>query len=403
MELSLKQKLFYALPVLFCFCLPFGSRLLSVIIVVWTVLSLLNLNKDNLKKGLLNKNALLMYAFFVVTLISALFSENKNEGMFSIEIKLSCLLFPYLLFCFNYPVDILKRSVVSFVSGCFFACLYLLGRSALYAAKGQPEYFFYTLFSDLIHPSYFAMYLILAITFIMLLYPKWYKGQQNIAYTSYFFALVFAIAVFLCSSKLGLISFFICIPMVLLHKWQALNFKAITVLVIAFVVIIFVSSKLFPSPFSRLSSLTDFSFANVDKTSSESTTVRVLIWEQALSIIKRDFWLGAGVGDANDVLYESYRENGLTGAYEHKLNAHNQFFQTFIGLGLIGFTLLLLLTFGQLIKAILKKHFLLFLFSLLIILNFMVESMLQTAAGILFFAFFFCLFNLVNEKELSGE
>jgi hypothetical protein len=109
------------------------------------------------------------------------------------------------------------------------------------------------------------------------------------------------------------------------------------------------------------------------------------------------------VGDANDMLYQSYKENGLTGALSHHLNAHNQYFQTFIGLGFFGFIILLSLTFGYLIKNILTKHFLFILFSTLIILNFLVESMLQTSAGVLFFCFFFCLFNKVSTKDLLNE
>jgi hypothetical protein len=77
--------------------------------------------------------------------------------------------------------------------------------------------------------------------------------------------------------------------------------------------------------------------------------------------------------------------------------------QTFIGLGLIGFISLCLITVWQLIKAIKQKHFLLLIFSLLIILNFLVESMLQSMAGTLFFVFFYCIFNLKNKQQLLNE
>ena len=95
--------------------------------------------------------------------------------------------------------------------------------------------------------------------------------------------------------------------------------------------------KLFQITFERLSSITSFSIQNVDKTSSESTTVRVLIWQQCLTLIQNNFLFGVSVGDTNDALYLAYEQNGLIGALDHKLNAHNQFFQTFIGLGVIGF------------------------------------------------------------------
>ncbi len=404
MEMSLKQKLFYFFPVLFCFCLPFGSLTLSVIIAFWTIASFFNLDKTQLKNGFLNKNAWLLLLFYLSTILSAIFSKNKTEAFSAMEVKMSFFFFPYLMFCFKWPIDILRRCVISFVSGCFFACLYLIGRAFVFSMNGQPEYFFYTLFSDLIHASYFAMYLILAIVFVVMFYHDWFKSQRSVIYSSYFFVSVFVTSIFLCSSKLGLISFFITMPILVAYRWRHLLTTTRSILLlVALVMVVFISAKVFPGTFARMNSLSNVSLGNLDKTSSESTTVRVLIWEQSVNIIRSNFILGTGVGDANDTLYESYRENGLTGAYTHHFNAHNQFFQSFIGLGIIGFLLLLMLTIGQVIKGLVKRNFLLFLFSLIIVLNFFVESMLQTSAGVLFFAFFYCFFNLISETELRGQ
>ncbi len=404
MNLTLKQRLFYFFPALFCFCLPFGSLVLSGLVVLWTITSFFNIDKAQFKNGFKNKNLWWLLAFFFFTLISALFSTNKTEANFNVEIKLSFLVFPYLFFCFKWPLQIIKRCLVSFISGCFFASMILILRSAYYALTGHPEYFFYTQFSVFIHASYFAMYLILAIALIILLYPAWFKTQKNVTYTSYFFVITFIVTVFLCSSKLGLISFFISMPLILLYKFKEfLNIKKVAILFVSVIVLGIVAYKVFPNAFERLSSLTTVSSVSLDKTSSESTTVRILIWEQCVQIIKYNLWLGTTVGDANDALYKAYADNGLTGALSHNFNAHNQYFQTFIGLGIIGFLMLVVLTFGYLLKGVVKKQFLLFLFSLLIVLNFLVESMLQTAAGVLFFVFFFCVFNLISEEDLIHE
>jgi O-antigen ligase len=141
----------------------------------------------------------------------------------------------------------------------------------------------------------------------------------------------------------------------------------------------------------------------VDKTSAESTAVRLLIWEQAIQIIRQNFFTGTGVGDANAALYKAYEEQGLTGAFELKLNAHNQYLQTFLGMGILGFLLLLQMTLGDLVRALFRRQFLLFIFSLLIVMNLMVESMLQRSAGVLFFCFFYCFLHLVKEEDLSDN
>lgn len=403
MELSFKQRLFYFFPALFCFCLPFGTLVLSAIIILWGISSFFVIEKKQVLTGFKNGTLLLLYCFFFLTCLSAFFSENKAEALFNIENKLSFIFIPYYIFCFRWPAEIIKKCMVSFVSGCFFASIYLIVRASVYAFGGHPEYFFYTLFSDLIHASYFAMYLILAIAIIIVYYPSWFAEKQNAKYLSVAFLIVFVVTIFLCSSKLGLISFFITMPLIVGYKLRSvLNLKRIALLAVAFVIILVVSAKLFPAPFERLNSIVAVNNEHLDKTSSESTTVRILIWEQCIQLIKDHLWFGVGAGDVNDRLFDKYRQNGITGALEHNLNAHNQYFQTFIGLGVAGFLLLLALTFGELVLALVRRNFILFITMLLIVLNFLVESMLQTSAGALFYVFFVCLFSLyptVNELK----
>jgi O-antigen ligase len=404
MEISNSKKLFYFFPILFCFCLPFGSLLLSVIILCWAVNSFFVLEKEKLRGLLKNRNLWWMYLFFAGTVLSAVLSENKNEAMFAIEVKMTFLIFPYLLLGFTWPIDILKRCIVAFVSGCFFAAMFLITRALLYFFDGHPEYLFYTHFSIFIHASYFAMYLVLAIAFVFVLYPHWFKLQKAVIYSSYVFVAVFITTIFLCSSKLGIISFFLIMPVLVIYRWrQGISLKKGLIAAVVLILALLVTIKISPEPVSRLQNAFNISLSKLDKTSSESNTVRILIWEQAMVLIQDNFWTGTGVADANDALYKKYADNGLTGALEYRLNAHNQFFQTLIGMGIFGAIVLFILTFGQFIKSIFQKQILMVIFSTLIILNFMVESMLQTSAGVLFFAFFYALFSLVDSNALKVE
>jgi O-antigen ligase len=403
-QYSFKQNLFYFFPILFCFLLPFGSildrQLLSLVIVFWGLSAFLNINAEDIKRGLRNHNFLLMIVFFVLTCVSAAASHNTREGATSIEYKLGFLFIPYFFFCFTWPVAILKRCMVSFVSGCLFAALILIVRAFYFYLHGRPEYFFYTSFSYFIHASYFSMYLQLALSIVYIYYPVWFSRNKQLIKTSSFFIIVFIITIFLCASKMGLITFFLLIPLLLIYRYRKLfSLKYSFILLGALVLVTLTAVKFLPGAFERLQSITSFSYNSIDKTTSESTAVRVLIWEQCLNIIRSHFLFGVGVGDANDALYQAYEKNGLTGALSHHFNAHNQFFQTMIGMGVVGLISLLTITFWQIVKAAMRKHFLLFIFSLLIIFNFLVESMLQTSAGNLFFIFFFCLFNLPNIKN----
>lgn len=404
MQQSPKQNLFYFFPVLFCFCLPFNSFLLSVLIAGWFIVSFFNLKREVLKRGITSLRFWIPQSFFLVTFVSALLSDNRTEGFTAIEIKASFLVMPYLFFCFEWPVPILKRFAMAFVSGCFFNCLFLLGRATVYAASGHPEYFFYTSFSYFIHASYLAMYLIFAISIIFLFFPLWFKEHKTIRIASFVFVSIFMLCIFLCSSKLGILSFFIVLPILVFSRFSAqLNFKNLSIGISALLIVLFFTYQVAPGPFQRLNSIFSVSYSNIDKTSSESTTVRVLIWQQCAQLIKQNFLFGTGVGDANDALYNAYTQNGLTGALEHRLNAHNQFLQSFVGLGLLGMVPLLMLTLGPIIQGIHRRRLLLFIFGFLVVFNFLVESMLQTSAGVLFFCFFYCFLNTTTEKELSLE
>lgn len=404
MNLSLKRKLFYFFPVLFCFCLPFGFTVLSPILMTWLLVSFFNWDLVNIRKGLYNPNLQLMVLFFAITLLSAFLSENHIEANIAIEIKLSFLLFPYLIFCFEWPISILRRCLVGFVSGCFFACLYLIGRATVFTYYGHSEYFTYTYFSDFIHASYFSMYLVLAIGIVLNYYRHWFHTNRQILISSYFFVSVFLASIVLCASKMGLISLFLCVPVLAYIKLkQRLGKQRAWLYLTSGLIVAVLVLSLLPGAFDRLLAVKNISLESLDKGSSESNTMRLLIWEQALNLFSNNFWFGLGVGDANDALYAAYERNGLSGALEHHLNAHNQYLQTALGMGFFALLLLLFLTIGKGLMALLKQNFMLAYFSLLISLNFLVESMLQAVAGTLFFAFFYCIFNLIEEKRMISE
>jgi O-antigen ligase len=402
-ELSMKQRLFWFFPVLFCFLIPFGSLVLSGILVLWGLVSFFNMDVRQLKIGIKKRELQLLVAFLLLTAISAIFSKNKSEALFNIENKMSFLIIPYYVFCFHWSPVVIKKCINAFVSGCFFACFYLIARATVLYFQGQPEYFFYNQFSDFVHPAAFTMYLVLALCFLVIYYPKWFGAKKSYMYVTAVFALTFIVTIFLNSSKIGILSFFIAMPALVMYQLRdRLNIKKIALILVVFIGIVLLSMKLFPTTYERIQAVINFSAADVDKTSGESTAVRYLIWEQCVQIIKENFLFGVTVGDANDALVKAYENNGLTGALSHKLNAHNQFFQTFIGLGILGFLLLLFITFGTLIKGFIQKNFLLSIFAFVIILNFLVESMFQRSDGTLFIIFFYCILNrenILNELE----
>ena len=394
----------YNFPVLIAFFLPFGINY-AIFILAWTICFFVFDDLSNsIKRVLKNKMTYVLWGFFLIHVIGYFFSNDKSDALNAIEIKLSFLAFPILIFSSSYHAFNIKKIVIAFVSGCILACIFDLFRAAyLFYFQGVNS-FFYSEFSYFMHPSYFAMYLIFAQLITLLFYPKWLVHLTDLKFKMGFISILFLICIFLCSSKMGLITAFLLFPTtfgcILYYKGYK---KVILALVFGLFFSTLLAYKLFPTPFNRLKVALQVTLSSdkIDKTDAESTAVRILIWKESIKLIKENPIFGTSPGDANAELVKSYQKEGLTGALRKKLNAHNQFLQTFIGTGIIGLVILLLMTVGAFIDGILKKNYMLSLFSILFIFNFLVESMLQAQAGFIFFVFFFCILVRYNLSNIS--
>ena len=396
----------YNIPLLISFLLPFGINY-AIFIIVWAVCFFAF---DNVKGGMQrifrNKWTYVLLGFFFIHAVGYFFSANKEGALNAIEIKLCFFAFPLLIFASNYNEMQIKKIVISFVSGCVLVSVIDIFRAFYLYFFQDFNAFFYTEFSYFMHPSYFAMYLIFSQLIILLFYPKWLSHLSYLNIKIGFMSVVFLTAIFLCSSKMGLITAFFLLPLtfsiILFNKGYK---KIIIGLIIGLIISIATAYKLFPTPFERIKQAfkVTSSAETIDKTDGESTAVRILIWKESVKLIEHNFLFGTTAGDASDKLVEAYQKEGLAGALRKKLNAHNQFLQTFIGTGILGFVLLLLMTLGSLIYGFIKKNYILSLFSILIIFNFLVESMLQAQAGFVFFAFFFCILTQYNLFKISSN
>ncbi len=74
----------------------------------------------------------------------------------------------------------------------------------------------------------------------------------------------------------------------------------------------------------------------------QSTGMRIQAWESALDLVKSNPIFGTGTGDVKDELVKMYNSKGFVEIFNLRLNAHNQFLQSFAALGIFGFLLLLL-------------------------------------------------------------
>jgi O-antigen ligase len=118
---------------------------------------------------------------------------------------------------------------------------------------------------------------------------------------------------------------------------------------------------------------------------------RLVLWECAWEIVKRNPVCGVGTGDVKTELIKVYAEKKFGKGVEAAYNPHNQYLQTAAALGLPGLAGLLALALAPLVRSVRRRHFLFLNFLLIVGLNSLTESVLEVQAGVLFVALFYLL------------
>ncbi len=450
----------YYLALAVAFCLPLG-RLVPIFIALLLLNWLVEGDfKNKLESIIKNKFALLFIAFYGMHLIGMLYTKNIAAGWFDMQVKFSLLVFPLIFATRPINSEKIKFVFAAFVVGGAVASLILLTRALYLYFSSNENHFFYQSFSILLHPSYFAMYLDFSITWLLFSIAQsplsfgegsgvrsknsggpgvrsknsgwsgvrsknsgWLGVRsknsgglgvrsKNVGEISgirvgiFLVVLFFSFIIVLLSSKMGLMLLILVFVgflsnFIFTQKKYGIGMVALVALFIS----IFSIIRFIPQVGNRIHRAMEVVASSTsDQTDAESTAVRLLIWKAANHVIAENFMLGTGTGDSKEELLKEYQKKGMTGAIAHKLNAHNEFYQVMVGVGLVGFVLLVLNLFLPLQFAFKHANTMYALFLLLIIFNYTVESMLETQAGVMFYAFFnavLCFSRLESPKLKS--
>lgn len=387
------RKAIVVLLALVAFSLPFKFLVNLFIVLAFVAWLFSNPFKKLFTKTKNTPVLLAILIFYLLHLIGLVYTDNMGEGLFSLEIKVSMLIFPLLFYTEKFTERQYLFFFKSFIVGTLLCCLLCLSRATFLYLSTHENNFYYEGLSWFQHPSYLAMY----VTFCCAVLLLTSMFSKKVTYISIVF---FTLFVFLLSSKTGIIIHFImlvfCVASLFLKGKN--YFKIIGTSLVGLVVCIGVLFFI-PQVKQRFIGASDaLQSSSIDKSSTESTTVRMLIWNEAIQICKQHPLLGVSPGNANDVLFEGYQKDGLIGAYEKKLNAHSQYFQIAIGLGLVG----LLSLFSLLVVPLLaNRNKVVFLFVGITTLNFLTESMFQAMAGCIFFGYFYGLICFRHDTILT--
>ena len=416
----LRNSHYYAI-LLFAFGLSFGTKvsiyLLWVLGVGWLISGQFKFIFQGKGNRLEKIGFFTLLGFFLLHILSLIYSADLQEGLFDLEVKLSLFLFPLFLFGSEFLKIPEKKNDVfyAFIIGLFFASLvcYL---SALYNSISlivsnendvTPFYlllnpFQYKSFSLFHHPSYFAMYLTVGITIILYLLDHKKSYSKKYFKLLIFLIVFFVVTVFLLSSRAGILSLLLIFIVWLFYKTKFFSIKnkyLIRSVSLISLIIVFFAVFYFGDRFSSAKKeIEDFRTAeNIENVNWGSVSFRLQIWHYALQIIKDKPVLGVVTGDVKTELRKLADNDGISQIGALNLNVHNQFLETWIGIGLVGFLLLISML---MLPVLVESNLFLKLISVIIAVNFLFESMLDRLGGVAFFSFFYCLsvYSIKNES-----
>lgn len=408
------DKAIQVLVLLTVFSIPYNLKLnnilviaLSILIFVYAYLERKKINKPEKKK------LLLFSSLYLIQIVGLLYTENLYEAKHQLEVKFPILLFPMIFSLYTIGPALKKKTLFTFLLSCNIICLVGLYLHFTYFLDGgYPLHKFFTNINYLvhtgvpklsIHPVYLSCYLFLA--FLISYYSQLITGRKKLKIALIFNMLFLGFFILILSSRIIIITFVLFLFFIL---FDLLRRSSVYVVICSLVAIFtLLSSILFVLPITKnkLQDIYTEVFVPEKRKHEEINGVsnRIQKWKASSLVIKENFFLGVGTGDANDHLFQAYRQIDFEEGIKRKYNAHNEYFQEFIRHGIIGLVILLSLYIYSISLAI-KRRDKIYLFFMVAILAFsFTESFLSLQKGAIFFAFFNSLFAFSGKGKSEGD
>lgn len=398
---------------------------------------MIKLRKNNLALG--------MIALYFIYALSLLWSDNIEYALTDLALKVPILILPLVVASQQrLTKKQINQTLLSFAFSILALNLFCFADGYInYIDSGEIYEFFYQSLTVNMHSAYQAMFTCFSIGIFIYLRIKEKFISNWIMLAAIFLQITFLL---LLSSRMQLLIMTVLVPsFLILHYYM----KKKLILGLLYTVLIFAFAKLImsvPSPLNNRYKVT-VSHINSIGIDNDNSDPRKFIWLEALKVIKNNWLIGAGVGDAKDALVERHSRlilknpnfevlmdstiyqieqnqktivhlqgkakiNKIT--YEEQLNSyakkiikrqndkykiavsrrynfHNQYLQIFGTIGVFGFLLLVWLLASPFFKSLKDKDYLLASFLFIVGASLLTESMLERQAGVVFIAFFYLL------------
>jgi O-antigen ligase len=378
----------------FLFFLSLSPAVSTIAFIIAIICWVANKNyKNSFRAFKQHKTWWVFISFYLLHIISLLWTTNFRYAFFDLQIKMGFLICPLVVAGFSFTPESWKTFRKAFIFGCSVAGMICIINAAWHFFPGmQKEYFFYGKFSVLMHPSYFMIYLNLSMLFI--LYQLFWDKEKKKSMRNFYVVLLFfqLIILFLLSGRTAMAVSMLTLLIygAVLARKKMLSMKDARIF-LSLIVVSVVFQLAMLKYYNRYDQIANV-IKEPDAKEENSTSIRYNIWKISVDLISDHPFIGVGVGDLKEELVKKYQEYNYEYGIRTRISPHNQFLHTAVILGLIGAGGLLYLLACAFMIAWRNGDWLYLLFIIITFLNCMTESILERQAGILFFTFINSLF-----------
>ncbi len=238
-----------------------------------------------------------------------------------------------------------------------------------------------------IQPIYLGYFYVLAI-FILIYFKKSFK----ISVVYYLFVSLLVISVFLLAARNAILCMITLAPILLLITKKT-PIKSAIILFGIFVVCLFGALQ---NPVVKNRVMKVNNKANVYSGSS----LRLSIWQSALSASKANMIWGSGEKKSHLLLMNQFEQRGLDVPLKQKYHSHNQYLNTLMQYGAVGTLLIILFFIISIWGTWTERNYLGLVFMVLFLLTMVTEAIFARQWGVFSFAFFGSLFAISSRVSV---
>lgn len=360
-RLSWSETALYASMLLMSIALPISWRLGLMSMIIMTVAAVVNaIAKRSLFNHKLTKGTVVAYAlmifFWVVWLASALWSSNQANAWHVVGVKLPLLIMP-LVFLIGETSFLTQKHIQTLFSALcatlIVRFIVILIRDIIIIAQGGTLMHGNDFMFDPLHHNYLALYLLTAIAFLYteIVRPRDERVLRMPLWGQFSIIAVFIVYIIVIASRSGLVALLLlglaCVAHATIYRrmWRA------TLIVVGVVAAAVIASYIaFPNLYYRIMCTVRNLMAG-----NGGNDVRIMMDACGLQVFRTSPIIGVGCGDVWQMLQQIFLENGFEEGSVRDFDSHNQYLETMMATGIVGFVAQIAMMAAPIVVA-LREH-----------------------------------------------